>query len=34
MTGGRGTYEYTFARYEQAPSEVQETEIAKRAAEE
>ena len=34
MTGGRGTYEYTFARYEQAPSEVQEAEIAKRAAEE
>ena len=24
MTGGRGTYEYTFARYEQAPSDVQE----------
>ena len=23
MTGGRGTYEYTFARYEQAPSDVQ-----------
>ena len=34
MTGGRGTYEYTFARYEQAPSEVQDAEIAKRAAEE
>ncbi|MEG0227635.1 MAG: elongation factor G, partial [Lachnospiraceae bacterium] len=33
MTGGRGTYEYTFARYEQAPSDVQEKEIAKRAAE-
>ncbi len=34
MTGGRGTYEYEFARYEQAPSDVQEAEIAKRAAEE
>ena len=34
MTGGRGTYEYEFARYEQAPSDVQEKEIAKRAAEE
>lgn len=33
MTGGRGTYEYTFARYEQAPSDVQEAEIAKRAEE-
>ena len=34
MTGGRGTYEYKFARYEQAPSDVQEKEIAARAAEE
>ncbi len=34
MTGGRGTYEYEFARYEQAPSDVQEAEIAKRTAEE
>ena len=34
MTGGRGTYEYAFARYEQAPHDVQEAEIAKRAAEE
>ena len=34
MTGGRGTYEYEFSRYEQAPSDVQEAEIAKRAAEE
>ncbi len=34
MTGGRGTYAYEFARYEQAPSEVQDAEIAKRAAEE
>ena len=34
MTGGRGNYEYEFARYEQAPADVQEAEIAKRAAEE
>ena len=34
MTGGRGTYSYEFARYEQAPSDVQEKEIADRAAEE
>lgn len=34
MTGGRGTYEYEFARYEQAPSDVQEAEIAKRTADE
>ena len=34
MTGGRGTYSYEFSRYEQAPSDVQEAEIAKRAAEE
>ena len=34
MTGGRGSYEYEFVRYEQAPSDVQEKEIAKRAAEE
>ena len=34
MTGGRGVYSYEFARYEQAPSEVQEAEIAKRAKEE
>lgn len=34
MTGGRGTYSYEFARYEQAPSEVQEAEIAKRTAQE
>ena len=34
MTGGRGTYEYQFARYEQAPSDVQEKEIAARASEE
>ena len=34
MTGGRGTYSYEFVRYEQAPSDVQEKEIAARAAEE
>ena len=32
MTGGRGTYEYQFARYEQAPSDVQEKEVAARAS--
>ena len=32
MTGGRGTYAYTFSRYEQAPSDVQEKEVAARAA--
>lgn len=32
MTGGRGEYEYVFARYEQAPSDVQEKEVAARAA--
>ena len=34
MTGGSGVYEYEFARYEQAPSDVQEKEVAARAAEE
>ena len=34
MTGGRGVYSYEFARYEQAPSDVQEAEIAKCAKEE
>ena len=34
MTGGRGNYSYEFARYEQAPSDIQEAEIAKRTAEE
>ncbi len=34
MTGGRGTYSFEFARYEQAPADVQEAEIAKREAEE
>ena len=33
MTGGRGSYSYEFARYEQAPSDVQEAEIKKRAEE-
>ncbi len=33
MTGGRGTYEYEFVRYEQAPSDVQEKEIANRVNE-
>ena len=33
MTGGRGTYSYEFARYEQAPADVQEKEIKARAEE-
>lgn len=33
MTGGRGNFEYAFARYEQAPAEVQAKEIALRAEE-
>ena len=32
MTGGRGEYAYEFVRYEQAPSDVQEKEVAARAA--
>ncbi len=32
MTGGRGTYEYEFVRYEQCPSDVQEKEVAARAS--
>lgn len=32
MTGGMGNYSYTFNRYEQAPSDVQEKEIKERAA--
>ena len=32
MTGGRGNYEYTFARYEQTPSDIQEAEVKARAA--
>lgn len=31
MTGGSGDYSYSFARYEQAPSEIQEKEILARA---
>lgn len=31
MTGGRGSYEYVLARYEQAPSDVQEKEVKSRA---
>jgi elongation factor G len=31
MTGGSGVYSYEFARYEQAPSDIQEKEIAARA---
>ncbi len=34
MTGGRGDYAYTFSRYEQAPSDVQEKVIAENANEE
>ena len=33
MTGGSGEFSYVFARYEQAPSDVQEREVAARAAE-
>ena len=32
MTGGMGDYSYEFARYEQAPSDVQEKEVAARAS--
>ena len=32
MTGGRGNYEYTFARYEQTPSDIQEAEVKARAS--
>ena len=34
MTGGRGSYAYSFSRYEQAPSDVQEREIAARQKDE
>ena len=34
MTGGAGDFAYEFARYEQAPADVQEKEVAARAAEE
>ncbi len=32
MTGGSGVYSYEFVRYEQAPSDIQEREIAERAS--
>lgn len=32
MTGGRGAYMYEFIRYEQCPSDIQEKEVAARAA--
>ena len=32
MTGGKGEYAYEFARYEQTPSDIQEKEVAARAA--
>ena len=32
MTGGSGDFSYEFARYEQAPSDVQEREVAARAS--
>ena len=34
MTGGIGVYEVKFDHYEQAPRDVQEKEVAKKAAEE
>ena len=33
MTGGAGVFEYKFERYEQAPSDIQEKQIAERADE-
>lgn len=32
MTGGRGDYSYEFARYEQTPKDIQDAEVAARAA--
>ena len=32
MTGGRGEYEYSFERYEQAPSDIQDAQVKERAA--
>ena len=32
MTGGSGDFSYEFARYEQAPSDIQEKEVAARAS--
>ena len=31
LTGGRGTYEYDFERYEQAPKDIQDAEVTARA---
>jgi elongation factor G len=31
MTGGNGTFSFEFARYEQAPSDIHEKEVAARA---
>ena len=32
MTGGTGEFSYEFVRYEQAPSDIQEREVAERAS--
>lgn len=32
MTGGNGTFSYEFARYEQAPSDIQQKEVEARAS--
>ena len=32
MTGGSGDFSYEFARYEQAPADIQEKEVAERAS--
>ena len=32
MTGGSGNFSFEFSRYEQAPSDIQEKEIAARAS--
>lgn len=32
MTGGAGTFAYEFARYEQAPSDIQAKEVEERAS--
>ncbi|MBP7320149.1 MAG: elongation factor G, partial [Lachnospiraceae bacterium] len=34
MTGGSGDFSYSFARYEQAPSDIQEKEVASKQVEE
>ena len=33
MTGGSGTFEFEFARYEQAPNDIQQKQIQERASE-